>query len=330
MTIRPFVLPTDLDTMNALVMEGFEYPENPDWSVRADDKESMLDQVSGVKRMWPLLRMLQLAFPTFRDIMHGFIAEQDGQPVGLINFMRQRNAPEWLIANVTVLPAQRRKGLARKLVQATLEELHKRNAKVALLDVVDGNLPATNLYLALGFEIFSGALEMDHEPGNPAPNLPLPPGWTLTPVSRFDWRTLFELMKRITPEQVTRFAPPVEARYRVPFVRPLFGTLFDRLGGIAVKRFALHAPDGMIAGFAWYMVRIRAGGVNAAEITLDPAHPELAQAMLAHALTTIEALSPGRRIAFEFENWQPALGQAAEALGVKKRLSSHHMGLKFT
>ncbi|OIN89861.1 MAG: hypothetical protein AUJ21_09105 [Anaerolineae bacterium CG1_02_58_13] len=329
MTIRPFHLPHDLDTMNALVMQGFEYPENPEWSIRADEKESMLDRVQGAKRMWPLLRFLRFFSPIFKDIMRGFIAEKDGKPVGLINFMRQRDEPEWNIANVTVLPSHRRRGLARQLVAAVLDDLRARKARTAILDVVDKNLPALRLYQEMGFEIFTGSLEADLEAGAAIPDPTLPAGWTLAPRSRFDWQSGFELAKRITPKNVARYEPPVEARFRFPPIRPLIGSLFMKLGGDDSKRYVLRAPDGTIAGIAWYSCRTKQGGMNSAGFDLDPAHPELAQFMLAHAISTIQAASPGRRIEFNFSDWQPALFQAAEAFGVKKRFGSHRMGLKF-
>lgn len=329
MNIRPFQLPHDLDIMNALIMEGFEYPENPEWSIRADEKESMIDRVQGAKRMWPLLRVLQVISPFFNDIMRGFIAEADGKPVGLINYMRQRDEPEWYIANVTVLPSHRRRGIARRLVQAVLDDLRVRQAGLAILDVVDENLPAVRLYQEMGFEIYTGSVEADLEAGAAVPAPALPDGWTLVPLSRFDWRTRFELAKRITPENVARYEPPIESRFRVPLIRPLIGALFMKLGGSGTRRFTLRAPGGEIAGVSWYIFRTKQGGVNSAETNLDPAYPELAHFMLAHAISTIQTVSPGRRIEFEFENWQPALFQAAESLGCKKRFGAHRMGLKF-
>ncbi len=315
--------------MNALVMQGFEYPENPEWSVRADEKEGMLDRVRGAKRMWPLLRFLQLVSPIFRDVMRGFIAEVDGQPVGLINYMRQRDEPEWHIANVTVLPTYRRRGIARALAQAVLDDLRKRNARRAILEVVGENFPAVKLYQDMGFEIFTGSLVADFEPGAAVPEPTLPQGWRLIPLSRFDWKTRFELAKRITPESVARYEPPVESRFRVPPIRPLFGALFMRMGGDDSKRFVLRAPSGEIVGYGWYTYRLKAGGVNSIVLTLDPACPELAPAVVAHSIAFIQSASPGRRIEFEFESWQPALGEAALALGCKKRYGAHRMGLNF-
>lgn len=51
-----------------------------------------------------------------RDALHGFIYQDDGKPVGMINFTRQGN-DEWLIGSVTVQPTYRRRGIARKLVE---------------------------------------------------------------------------------------------------------------------------------------------------------------------------------------------------------------------
>ena len=329
MKIRPFQPPQDLDTMIALVTEGFEYPENPEWSVRPDEKEGLIDSVQAAKSMWPLIRFVQFFSPIFKDVMCGFIAEQDGKPIGLINFMRQRDEPEWYIGNITVLPSHRRRGIARQLVKAALDDLRARKARIAILDVVDGNLPALRLYQEMGFEIFSGSVEMDLEADSVVPAPILPEGWTIVSLSRFDWQSRFELAKRITPKNVARYEPAVEARFRAPIIRTLIGALFTKLSGDDTKRFILCPPDGRIAGIARTMFRTRQGGANAADIDLDPSHPEIAQFILVHAITTIQAVSPGRRIGFEFKNWQPALIQAAESLGCKKRCGGHRMGLKF-
>jgi len=90
--------------MNSLVVEGFQYPENPSWNVQEDEIQGMVDRIQGAKRIWPVLSILRIFVPLLRDILCGFIDEEEGQPAGLINYMRQRNTPEWYIGNVTVLP----------------------------------------------------------------------------------------------------------------------------------------------------------------------------------------------------------------------------------
>ena len=50
MSIRPFQLPEDIDLMNSLVMEGFQYLEHPAWSVQEEEIQGMVDRLSGAKR----------------------------------------------------------------------------------------------------------------------------------------------------------------------------------------------------------------------------------------------------------------------------------------
>lgn len=314
--------------MNTLILEGFEYPDHPEWSIQADEKEGMLDRVKGMKRMWPIMQILRLFSPILRDAMRGFIAEEDGKTIGLMNYMRNNKEPEWFLANAAVLPAYRRRGIGRKLLAAIQDDLRKRGGRVLILAAIDKNVPSLELCKSMGFEIFTSSVEMDLEADAAVPAPILPEGWSMLPRSHFDWRTQFELAKRITPENVARYEPPVERRFRMPFVRPLFGILFEKAGGNSSKRFVLRAPDGKIAAVSGYWFRVNKGGLNDAGIDLDPAHPELATFLVAHAVTTMQSLSPGRRIEFDFESWQPALIEAAESIGCKKRFGAHRLGMK--
>lgn len=329
MVIRPVNLPQDLDIMNDLIMQGFEYPDHPEWGLQPDDKEGMLDRLRGMKRNWPVLAFMRRISPLARDAMRGFIAEQDDKPVGLMNHMRQTKEPEWFLANAAVLPGYRRKGIARQLLTAILDELRERKARTVCLDIIDQNIPSLELCKGMGFEVYASLTVLDIEADKFVPTPSLPPGWSFLPRSRFDWRSQFKLAKRITPENVARFEPPVERRFRRPFLQTLFGVIFERISGSRSKRFTLRAPDGKIVGNSGYWYRVNKGGLNDAGMDLDPAYPELATYLVAHAISMIQSLSPGRRIEFMFENWQPALAEAAETLGCKRLYGAHHLGMKF-
>lgn len=329
MNIRPFQLPQDIDLMNSLVIDGFQYPENPEWSVQKDEIQGMIDRINGAKRLWPILSMMRVISPLFRDILCGFIAAEENKPAGLINYMRQRDEREWFIANVTVLPAYRRRGIARKLVEATLQELRDRKAKVAFLDVVVGNDPAFKLYQEMGFEAFTTSSEYHYQKDIPIASLPLPDGYELKLLSRFDWQTRFALAKRITPEHVTRYEPVIEGRFRIPIIMPFFGILFETAGGVHSERFAVYSPNEQVVGVGQYSYRTRTGGLNFASISIDPNHPQLADFCLRHILATIQNASPGSRIQLNFEDWEATLIQSAEALGCEKRFGAHRMGLRF-
>lgn len=329
MSIRPFKLPQDIDLMNSLVMEGFQYPENPSWNVQEDEIQGMIDRINGAKRLWPLLSFMRIFVPLFRDILCGFIDEEEGKPAGLINYMRQRNVPEWYIANVTVLPAFRRRGIARRLVDATLRELRIRRAKVAFLDVVVGNDPAFNLYKEMGFEEFTQSSEYDLQPDIIINTLPLPAGYTRKPLSAYDWKTKFEFARRVTPAHITRYEPVTEARFRMSPVLPFISGLLESAGGSRNERFTVYGPHGAIAGIGQYSYRARPGGTNFINLSIDPGHPELAECLLHEVFSEVQKLSPGRRIEINFEDWESALIACAEEMGCRKRFGVHRMGLRF-
>jgi ribosomal protein S18 acetylase RimI-like enzyme len=330
MHIRPFKLPQDVDLMNSLVIEGFQYPENPAWSVQSDEVEGMNDRVRGLKRMWPILRIMRVIFPAFRDALCGFIAEEDGHPVGLINFMRHGREPEWHIANVAVLPAYRRRGIARTLVEATLQELRNRNAMVAILEVVAGNIPAIKLYEEMGFEAYTTTSEYDYEKDGIIPDDPIPQGVRVEQLQRSDWRTGFEFAKRVTPGQIAKYEPVLEKRYRRPLFQLLLGRLFDTMGNSRSYRFSVRGPKDEVVGLFHVNYRIRPGGVNFAEAQIDPSLPELARPVLSRALAMIQKASPSHRIRMYFEDWQPDLIRAGESLGCERRFGVLRMGLFFT
>ena len=329
MNIRPFQLPRDIDLMNSLVMHGFQYPENPEWSVQEDEKQGMIDRINGAKRLWPILLAMRAVSPLFRDILCGFIAEEENKPVGLINYMRQRNEPEWFIANVTVLPAYRRRGIARKLVEATLNELRHRQAKVAFLDVVDGNDPAFKLYQKMGFDAFAISSKYHYQRDDSITQLPLPEGYSIKPLGMFDWQTRFNLDKLIIPEHITQYEPVTEGRYRVPVIMPIFGKLFEAAGGTHSEQFAIHSPKGEIAGIGQYTYRTRAGGVNFVNVSIDPHHTGLADFIMSYVFSSIQKASPGHRIELNLENWQSSLIESSDTLGCEKRFGSHRMGVRF-
>jgi ribosomal protein S18 acetylase RimI-like enzyme len=328
MTIRPFKLPQDIDLMNSLVMEGFQYPENPAWSVQEDEIQGMVDRIEGAKRLWPILRIMRIFVPLLGDILCGFIDEEENQPAGLINYMRQRNAPEWYIGNVTVLPAYRRRGIARRLVEATLKELRRRNAEIVFLDVVVGNDPAFNLYKEMGFQEFTRSSEYDLQQDISISQIPFPPGYKIIPLSPYDWKTRFDFARRITPDHITRYEPVMEARFRVSRLLPLIGGLLESTSGYRNVRFAVCGPT-EVAGIGQYSYRTHEGGTNSVDLSLDPRHPELAEPVLHYVFSEVQKAGPGRRVEVSFEDWQPALIRSAEAMGCKKRFATHRMGLRF-
>ena len=327
--IRPFQSPQDFDIMLELIEAGFQYPENPDWNIQDDEKESLMDTFRTAKNIWPLIRFLRIFSPILADLMQGYLYEEDEKAVGLVNFGRQRNTPEWYIGNVTVLPEYRRRGIARQLIQATVDELVRRNAKLITLEVIDENKPAYDLYSKIGFEGYSSSSQYDFVQEDSIQTLPLPEQYTCKEISRSEWRIFLEFFQRITPAEITRYEPVREERFHPPVVGLILGPLIELLSGNSRKRFAIFEQNGQMVAFGRYQYRRRPGGINSAEIHIDPTHNELANHLVSYVLSNIQTASPGRRIELHLKDWQPSLGGAAENLGCKKRCSYHKLGMLF-
>lgn len=329
MALRPFNLHRDTTILAEVLPRAFQYPDHPEWSLETDQLESLLDGLAALRRLRPVIAALQALFPFARDIMRGYVWEEDGQPVGVVNVVRQGASGKWEIGNVAVLPEYRRRGIARALVEAALALAQERGAERVLLEVVEGNLPASALYESLGFTTYTRSLEMVCEPGDgPPQERPLlPEGYMLAPLDPFDWQTRLTLAERITPEPVRRFDRPEAQLKEVPGLFRALISLFERSSGAEKRRYVLRTLDGTPVAIARCSARQRAGGTNTLSLSADPAHPEPVEALLALLLGEVLRLAPDRRVELVALAWQPPVVAAAERIGFRRRCTYQCMGL---
>jgi GNAT superfamily N-acetyltransferase len=330
--IRPMRLPQDVDLYLQITREVFQFPEHPEWNLQPDEFESIVETMSNIKRFWPLLSFAGKLSPEIRELLsgyrlYGFFYEEDGQAVGHITYRQLKGRQEWYISDVVVLPAFRRRGIARQLVVAALDEIRARNGQQAILDVIYENLPAYNLYKDLGFEVFSGSVDFLYEQKSlPAANLPA--GYSLAPLPEADLLARVEFDQRITPELTRKFTPATEVKRPRPWLLASVSALRKLLTRRKIETFVVRRQaTQQEAGLASYEARTRPGGVNLLKVKIDPADPALAPFLITYMLECLQKAGKGQRIDFEFPTWQPALIEAAEALGAKRRSELHRMGL---
>ena len=337
MSLRPFRLPADLDVMLELLPRSFHYPENPEWSVQEDEKQSFLDMANAARRLWPIFSVLFKVSPSLRDVLHGFIWEQDGQPVGIVNVSRDGTSNEWTIANVGVLPEYRRQGIARKLVVAAVDLAKEHHAAHVLLDVIAGNAPAYDLYRSLGFTHFSSSVVLRHDAPSAATDYShpdtLPEGYTISSLSPTQWQPFYQLAERVTPPEVQKFRPVLTATFRMPpSMRTVFW-LMNSLSGVRERGIVIRAGKNNVAtdptvATAVVTAHTRGSSMNFSRIMLDPEHPQLADHLVASTLDTFRRLSPRSRIECHLPTWQPELLAAAKLCGFQEQYEGHTMGMK--
>jgi ribosomal protein S18 acetylase RimI-like enzyme len=94
------------------------------------------------------LRFLTTAYDL--DRAASLVAVRDGEPVGLVN-VGLRGPDAW-IGGLGVVPAERRRGTGRRLMEAVQDEARARGAERVWLEVIVDNLQAAALYRDLGYE----------------------------------------------------------------------------------------------------------------------------------------------------------------------------------
>jgi len=85
----------------------------------------------------------------------GYVWIANGRLVGNVSVYGAGSSPgmeaAWIIANVGVHPDYQRRGIARRLMQASIDMIHHRGGKMAVLQVDEDNDAARALYQSLGF-----------------------------------------------------------------------------------------------------------------------------------------------------------------------------------
>jgi len=158
--LRPMDPARDLKAITELIAAGF--------AQRLDARaEATLRELRWMARLWPLLGWWAQADPAFREAFSGFVWEEPvaqgkkSQVVGNVSLNRAPgNREQRIICNVVVREDYQRRGIARKLVMAALEEAERQGAAGVLLQVYDDNQPALCIYTDLGFREVAGEIDM--------------------------------------------------------------------------------------------------------------------------------------------------------------------------
>jgi len=326
MTIRALKLPGDLLPLADMLVQTFQYPENPEWSIQADEEDDIAREIKTLRGLWPLFRLAQIVSKPMRDIFRGFLWEEDGQIGAVVISQRQGSTNTWTVGTVGVLPEFRRRGLARKLLTKSLDDIRERGGTHIVLGVIDRNVPAYSLYESLGFEHYSSLLEFSLAPQADCEQHPLPAGYIESTLDRFDWEKRYDLAKRTSPEHVTKYDPVQAGSFKNPAVFRVIAPVMDKMQKRTEKR-SFFRNTGTIVGHSGYRTTATQKGTSTIWARLDPEHPELASHIISNVLESVTSLSPNKRVRFSTSSWMPALSQAAEELGFTKRLEYHLLGL---
>lgn len=90
--------------------------------------------------------------PMPSDMLRGFVWEEQGRIVGNVTLtLDDRRTQRWLISNVAVAEKYRRRGIAKQMMRAAIDETEAHSGRYLALNVRPHNIAAVELYRALGF-----------------------------------------------------------------------------------------------------------------------------------------------------------------------------------
>ncbi len=222
----------------------------------------------------------------------------------------------WLVANVAVHPDYRRRGIARQLMQATLNLAKRLGGGWVALQVEADNVPAFMLYQGLGFQAFETLTQWENERVTIQPSV----GRTATESTirkrcRADAAAEVELIYRRARQGAMAWTQPLEHGE----VRgSLLGGWFS---GPWLERWVLFDPlrPGWLGGAIW--IETAGWGRSRLSLFLDPAvnNPATRQALLRHVLSSPDL--EGRHLRIETVADDKPVEELLEALHFQRARS---------
>jgi ribosomal protein S18 acetylase RimI-like enzyme len=89
--------------------------------------------------------------PAANRLSQGYVWEENGRIVGNATLLSTQTNGRYLIVNVAVHPDCRRRGIARRLMNAVADHVHQHHGHEILLQVDKDNTSAINLYRSLNY-----------------------------------------------------------------------------------------------------------------------------------------------------------------------------------
>ena len=144
-----------------------------------------------------------------QGIMPGFVWVEEGRIVGNVTVRRLSSFGHgWMVGNVAVEPAWRKRGIARRLMEAAIDQARSHQAEWISLQVRSDNAAARGLYQSLGFVDVGETIYLERSHFDRVPPPPQPIEGQLRAARHSDLDRVFMLAQSLVPD-TARWAEPV-------------------------------------------------------------------------------------------------------------------------
>lgn len=235
---RPVNLRTDLSAIADLIELVFARTMDEGGRAAIREMRALARLGAGLSFMAQLNEMAM-------GIKMGFVWIEDGRLVGNVSIYPANFPSElgetWIIANVGVHPDYQRRGIARKLMQLSLDMIATRGGRHAILQVDYDNQAAIDLYHSLGF-IAERAWSTWRRSSIATPPPTLDNRIFITRRRPSEWRAEQALVARLRPAErggIGWLRPLHPHAFRLPFFKQLGAWLSMN----SLERLIVRSPD---------------------------------------------------------------------------------------
>lgn len=118
----------------------------------------IVDRINRWQQLYPVVKLLASFNNPYQHLfnVHVYEDEEEKRIVGLIQISaRSKDQTRWHVENIAVLPDQRGKGIAKKILNYIFDTYTEKGVNRFTLEVDINNAPAIKLYESIGFRIYT-------------------------------------------------------------------------------------------------------------------------------------------------------------------------------
>lgn len=272
----------------------------------------------------PALSFIELLGMDGPEQMLGFVWEEDGAIVGNATLgLANSHGGIWLLSNVAVHPAYRRRGIARALVDMALAETRRQGGRWLTLHVQGDNAGARDLYFQAGFQSLEAVAEFAGY--NVMAGDPVPRGAQLARPSREQWQATQELAAAHLPQSLRAYRHALAGLFHIPHRRNPLEQLADLSLGTTSANWAVLQGE-RVAGGLVVQTQLSWGAHRAAVVAAPPAQGLVEELLIAQAVEQTRRFA-SRRLNFALPVSYTAMADALRSRGLREVRTLELMGV---
>jgi ribosomal protein S18 acetylase RimI-like enzyme len=300
--------------------------------------QAALREMRWMARLTPLVWWWSQMDPSFRDAFSGFVWEEPSPTasgsrssrriVGNVSLNRAPGSRQrWIICNVVVQQEFQGQGIARRMMEAAIDEAHEIGAVGVLLQVHWDNPRALGLYSRMGFYQVSGETNLRLDAVSSVAVLDAP-GYEFRRGHPVDGQAVYDLARQAVPAAQQWIRPVRAQEYKPDWLLRLGRWISDLVTGRRSYRLTARKDNQVVA--AMTVTTTGPKGEHSLELLVHPGHQGKVEAALLSRALHMLASAPPRPVRITTTVGEEATLKALRDYGFKEQRTLLTMRKDFT